>query len=102
MHAVMRLEEATNDIAADVEFARIALQGGLVVEIIPTTVEVYTDAVVGLDDVGGKDLQLNSKRLVTTVPALTSNELTTCGTMWNNIPVVHDTRSHTCSGTSRV
>ncbi len=58
VYAVMRLEEAENDIAGDVEFARIALGlGGLVKETIPTTVEVCTDAAIGLDDIGAEDSQ---------------------------------------------
>ena len=58
VYAVMGLEEAENDIAGDVEFARIALGlGGLVKETIPTTVEVCTEPVIGLDDIGTEDPQ---------------------------------------------
>jgi hypothetical protein len=52
----MELEKAVNNIAIDVEFARVVLQGDLVAEIIPTTVEVCTNAEIGLDEIGAEDL----------------------------------------------
>ena len=51
-------DRSENDIVGDVEFARITLGlGGLVEETIPTTVEVCTEPAIGLDDIGTEDPQ---------------------------------------------
>ena len=58
MYAVMKLEDAENDIAEDVEFARIALDlGGLLEDTIPITVKVCTEPAIGLYDIETEDPQ---------------------------------------------
>ena len=57
LYGDMRLEEATNDIALDVYWARLDLGlESLVAETIPTTFEVCIDAAIGLDDIKAEDL----------------------------------------------
>lgn len=72
----MGLEEAANGIATDVEFAHVALERGLVAKIILNTIEVNTNAGIGLDDIETEDLQVNLEKTVTTAHALTSTEHT--------------------------
>ena len=57
LYGDIRLEEAINDIALDVYWARLDLGlESLVAETIPTTFEVCIDAAIGLDDIKAEDL----------------------------------------------